>query len=61
MAGLWFFYSIGAWYGSKFVSPDLETSAAAEPILFGAIFVIWFLSFFAHVSVDLVRKKLKYG
>ena len=61
MAGLWFFYSIGAWYGSRFVQLDPDAGVTTEPLLFGATFVVWFIAFFAHVSFDLVRKKIKYG
>ena len=60
MAGLWFFYSIGAWFGSRFVVLDPEVSTH-DPLLFGATLVVWFLAFFGYVAVDLVRKKLKYG
>ncbi len=60
MAGLWFFYSIGAWYGSRFVELGTEGSST-EPILFGATVVVWFVAFFGHISADLIRKKIKYG
>ena len=60
MAGLWFFYSIGAWFGSRFVVLDPEVSTH-DPMLFGATFVVWFLAFFGYVGVDLIRKHIKYG
>lgn len=60
MAGLWFFYSIGAWYGSKFVNLEAE-GPTTEPLLFGATVVVWFVAFFGHVGVELIRKKIKYG
>lgn len=58
MAGLWFFYSIGAWYGAKFLPAD---AAKNEPLLFGATLVVWFLGFFGHIAFDLIRKRIKYG
>ena len=60
MAGLWFFYSIGAWYGSRFMMQDPEVSTH-EPFLFGACLVVWFIAFFGHISFNLIRKKIKYG
>ncbi len=60
MAGLWFFYAVGAWYGSKFMLQDAD-AGAGDPLLFGATFIVWFVAFFGHVSVDLVRKRIKYG
>lgn len=60
MAGLWFFYSIGAWYGAKFITPEAAANTN-EPLLFGATFVVWFLGFFGHVLFDLIRKRIKYG
>ena len=60
MAGLWFFYSIGALFGSRFNVQDPE-AAAHEPWLFGATVVVWFVAFFCHISFGLIRKKIKYG
>ena len=60
MAGLWFFYSIGAWYGAKFIPQDSGV-VTTEPLLFGATLVVWFLGFFGHVTFDLIRKRIKYG
>ncbi len=60
MAGLWFFYSIGAWYGSRFMLQEPGESTT-EPILLGATLIVWFLSFFGYVAFDLIRKKIKYG
>ena len=60
MASLWLFYSIGAWYGSRFVELDAEATSS-EPILFGGAFVVWFLAFFGHIGTNLIRKKIKYG
>lgn len=59
MAGLWFFYSIGAWFGSRFIV--LEGEASGAPLLFGATLVVWFCAFFSYVAIDLVRKKVKYS
>jgi hypothetical protein len=52
---LWFYYSIGVWYGSKFLATETLTQSGPY-FLFGAIFIVWFAAFGGFVAAVLVKK-----
>jgi TRAP-type mannitol/chloroaromatic compound transport system permease large subunit len=54
MSLYWVFYAIGAWYAHRF-EVLLALPGGKPGFLFGATFVVWFVSFFAAVGFNLLK------
>lgn len=56
MSLYWVFYAIGAWYAHRF-EVLLALPSGRPEFLFGATFVVWFVSFFGAVAFYLIKNK----
>ncbi|MDZ4702237.1 MAG: hypothetical protein SH809_21180 [Rhodothermales bacterium] len=54
MSLYWLFYAIGAWYAHRF-EVLLALPSGRPGFLFGATFVVWFVSFFGALAFYLAK------
>jgi hypothetical protein len=56
IALMWVFFAIGAWYASR-IAEVVHLPTHRPAFLFGAVFAVWFVSYFVALAFQLAKKK----